>query len=56
MLLSEKFDEFMADLRKRYDYVVIDSVPAMAVADALITDRLADLTIYVIREGLLDRR
>lgn len=28
----------------------------MAVADALITDRLADLTIYVIREGLLDRR
>ena len=29
---------------------------AMAVADALITDRLADLTIYVIREGLLDRR
>ena len=50
MLLSEKFDEFMADLRKRYDYVVIDSVPAMAVADALITDRLADLTIYVIRD------
>lgn len=56
MLLSEQLDKLMEQLRARYDYVIIDSVPAMAVADAMITDRLSDLCIYVIREGLLDRR
>ncbi|KKC51529.1 hypothetical protein HR10_03030 [Porphyromonas gulae] len=49
--------EYLIDeLNRRYDYVFLDSVPAMAVADAMITNRVADLTIYVIRQGLLDRR
>ena len=56
MLLSEKLDTMIAELKKRYDYVIIDAVPALMVADAQIIDRLADLTIYVVREGLLDRR
>ncbi len=56
MLLSEKLDSMIAELKKRYDYVIIDAVPALMVADAQIIDRLADLTIYVVREGLLDRR
>ena len=56
MLLSQRVDELTAELRARYDYVIIDSVPAMAVADAMIIDRLVDLTAYVIRQGNLDRR
>ena len=56
MLMSERMDELIALLREKYDYVIIDSVPAMAVADALIMDRAVDLTVYVIRQGLLDRR
>ena len=28
----------------------------MSVADAMITNRVADLTIYIIRQGVLDRR
>lgn len=56
MLMSERIDELIATLRSRYDYIIIDSVPAMAVADALIIDRLVDLTVYVIRQGNLDRR
>jgi capsular exopolysaccharide synthesis family protein len=53
ILLSERMDQFIAELRTRYDYIIIDSVPAMAVADALIVDRLADLTVYVVRCGNL---
>lgn len=49
-------EELIAELKLHYDYIIIDSTPAMAVADAIITDRLADLSIYVVREGLLDRR
>lgn len=56
MLLSEKLDKMIAELRKRYDYIILDAVPALMVADAQIIDRLSDLTIYVVREGLLDRR
>ena len=56
MLLSDKLDKLVAELRQKYDYIFIDSTPAMSVADAIITDRLADLCIYIVREGVLDRR
>ena len=56
MLLSNKLDKMMAELREKYDYIFIDSTPAMSVADAIITDRLSDLCIYIVREGVLDRR
>lgn len=56
MLLSERLDELFSKLREMYDYVIVDSVPAMAVADAMIINRLADLCMYVIREGVSDCR
>ncbi|MEG1699752.1 MAG: polysaccharide biosynthesis tyrosine autokinase [Alistipes sp.] len=56
MLLSERLEQLIITLRERYDYIFLDSTPAMSVADAIITDRLADLCIYVVREGVLDRR
>ena len=56
ILLSERMDALIGELRQRYDYIILDSVPAMVVADAVIIDRLVDLTIYVIRDGNLDRR
>lgn len=54
MLMSAKMEEVMAELRTRYDYIIIDCAPAMAVADAIIMDRLVDLAIYVVRSGNLD--
>ncbi len=56
MLMTERLDTLIAECRKRYDYIILDSVPAMVIADALIASRVADLSIYVVREGLLDRR
>lgn len=56
MLTSKKIDEMFAVLRQMYDYIIVDSVPAMSIADAMIIDRLVDMSIYIIREGMLDRR
>ena len=56
LLMSDRLDKLVAELRKRYDYVIIDSVPALVVADAIIADRVCDLSLYVIREGRMDRR
>ena len=56
MLLSSRMESVMQELRAGYDIIIIDSVPAMAVADAVVIERLVDLTIYVVRQDRLDRR
>jgi Mrp family chromosome partitioning ATPase len=56
MLMSNRLDELFAKLRELYDYIIIDSVPAMAVADGIITNRLADLCLYIVRENFSDVR
>ena len=56
LLMSDRLESCLTELKKRYDYIIIDNVPAQVVADAGIVNRVADLTIYVIREGKVDRR
>ena len=56
LLMSKRLDELIAECRKHYDYIIIDSVPALIIADAMITSRVADVSIYVVREGVLDCR
>ncbi len=56
LLMSKRLDDLIAECRKHYDYILIDSVPALIIADAMITSRVADLSIYVVREGLLERQ
>ena len=56
LLMSNRLEQCMEELKAHYDYVVVDNVPAQVVADAGIVNRIADLTIYVIREGKIDRR
>ena len=56
LLMSQRLDALIEECRKHYDYIIIDSVPALIIADAMITSRVADLSIYVVREGLLERQ
>lgn len=56
LLLGEALDDLIGQLRERYDYIIIDTVPYGMVADPQIISRVADLCVYVIREGLMDRR
>ena len=56
LLMSKRLDDLFEECRKHYDYIIIDSVPALIIADAMITSRVADLSIYVVREGLLERQ
>ena len=49
LLQSEKMDQLFAELRQRYDYVIVDSAPVAMVGDSYLLQRLVDMTIYVTR-------
>ncbi|MDR1339530.1 MAG: polysaccharide biosynthesis tyrosine autokinase [Prevotellaceae bacterium] len=56
LLLSPRFKELISTLQQQYDYVFLDTTPVNIVADASIVADVAGMTIFVVREGLLDRR
>ena len=56
LLMSERLDALFAYLRKEYDYIIADNVPIGIIADGTISNRIADLTIFVVRAGKLDKR
>lgn len=55
LLSSEKLDNFIAELRRYYDFIILDCPPVEIVTDAKVINRLADMTIFVVRAGLLEK-
>jgi capsular exopolysaccharide synthesis family protein len=51
LLSSHKIAEAIAELRKKYKFVVIDSPPIMAATDAVILSVQADGVLLVVRSG-----
>src|SRR3974390_1934426 len=51
LLSSHKLAEAIAELRKKYEFVVIDSPPIMAATDAVILSVQADGVLLVVRSG-----
>ena len=49
LLQTERVEELFAELRKRYDYIIVDTAPVALVSDTYQLDRIADMTIYVSR-------
>lgn len=49
LLQTERIDELFAELRKRYDYILVDTAPVALVSDTYLLDRIADITIFVCR-------
>ncbi|WP_339949981.1 polysaccharide biosynthesis tyrosine autokinase [uncultured Albimonas sp.] len=46
---SQRFQEFLAEARRRYDFVVIDTPPVMAVPDSRVIAPMVDAVIYCVR-------
>lgn len=51
LLSRKKTGEFIAELRNRYDYVIIDTPPLGLVSDALILLPHVDIILYIVRQG-----
>lgn len=55
LLYSPKLKPMLDELRQHYDYIFVDCPPVEIVADATIISREADVTLFVVRAGLLER-
>ena len=55
LLGSERMQKMMAQLRERYDRIILDSPPVLAFSDALVLSRLADGVIMVVWGGKTPR-
>lgn len=51
LLLSDKILELFTQLKKKFDYIVIDTAPVGMVSDAMTLGKYADCTLYVTRQG-----
>ena len=56
LLLQQRTKDFFAEIEQHYDFVIVDTAPAMLVTDTLLINKLADLTLYVVRAGVTDKR
>jgi tyrosine-protein kinase Etk/Wzc len=51
LLASERFRLVAAELSCRFDLVLVDTAPILAVTDATLIGRVADMTLVVLRSG-----
>lgn len=49
LLQSDRTETLFADLRERYDYIVVDSAPVLMVSDTFLLGGTADMTVFVVR-------
>ncbi len=56
LLTQPLFREVMEELRRLYDVVILDAPPYGIIADTDIMAQAADLALYVVRSGRIDKR
>lgn len=55
LLMSPRLDEMIAELKKSFDYIIIDSAPVGVVSDTFQINRVVDNTVYVSRQNYTTR-
>ena len=55
LMKNSRISELFKELKKRYDYIIIDSAPVGLVSDTLNLSKYTDMTLFVIRAHYLDK-
>ena len=55
LLNSERMKELITELKKDFEYIVIDTPPAGLVTDSVITMKFSDINLYVVRHNYTKR-
>ena len=51
LILDQRMDALITELKKTYDYLFIDTPPIALIADGFALNRFADHTIYIVRQN-----
>jgi polysaccharide biosynthesis transport protein len=51
LIMGETMGEMMNELKKRYDYIILDTPPVGLVTDAVELSQFADVTLYITRQN-----
>lgn len=51
MIISEGMSELIEELKKKYDYIILDTPPVGLVSDALELTHFCDVTLYIVRQN-----
>ena len=55
LLRNSKLNSMFEELKTMFDYIIVDTAPAMLVADTFLINQFADLTLYVTRAGYTEK-
>lgn len=55
LISRDTFEKAIAELRKQFDYIIIDSAPVGLVTDTIVASRAVDATMYVCRANVSHR-
>jgi capsular exopolysaccharide synthesis family protein len=55
LLFSDRLQKMLNELREEYDLIFLDCPPVEIVADASVIAKFADMTVFVMRAGLMER-
>lgn len=56
LLMGKKVDQLFEELKKQYDYIIVDTAPVSLVTDTLLVAKNADTFVYVMRANVLEKR
>ncbi|MFM7106279.1 MAG: GumC family protein, partial [Flavobacteriales bacterium] len=56
LLGSDRMMDLLAQLRLKYDYIIVDTAPVGLVSDLNVISDLADATIFIVRANHLEKR
>jgi succinoglycan biosynthesis transport protein ExoP len=51
LILSDGMGELIEELKKKYDYIILDTPPVGLVSDALELSQYSDVTLYIVRQN-----
>ena len=56
LLMNNKIEELFVQLKKEYDFIIVDTAPVSLVSDTLLVAKHADTFVYIVRANYLDKR
>lgn len=56
LLTNSRLDQVFEMLRKKYDYIIVDTAPVGMVSDTFLLNRLADVNLYITRANYSSKK